>query len=224
MKLSHFAIFLALIVLHAGCRTTDRAPRQFFVVENFTGLESLDSGRAFLLQYELTDRAGRPLVVTNCQELAKLPETVIAPSAYPHYRVLQMNCAALDLYAGSKPAERSYLPEHLSKSFIRALPADSVPLVSVEDATQRQGQRLGQHEAELRFLKVEPNEIQVETRTDRLVYHRMACADFNGDNLEDWLIRVDSAGLDSSGKGTDLFTVSRERAEGPITILWRSQR
>lgn len=49
----------------------------------------------------------------------------------------------------------------------------------------------------------------METSTDKLIYQVVARGDFNGDGIEDVLIRIDWHVIDAFGKGSKLVLITK---------------
>ena len=54
--------------------------------------------------------------------------------------------------------------------------------------------------------------IEVETETDSLLYQVVATGDFNGDKIEDALIRIDWRVIGAFGKGSKMVMVTKMSA------------
>jgi len=86
---------------------------------------------------------------------------------------------------------------------------------------KRTGKTLKEHESFLDISIIDKNRAEVLTQTNEITFDIMARADFNGDGIEDLLVRTLWYVRDAFGKGTNLFILEKTSSTGPILLTWR---
>ena len=205
-------------VLH-GCTAVPAAPPPLAFNETaFAGLlESAGEGRR--LDHVLNGANGGELRFSHCAQVASTDAAAVREDQYPLFQLLRANCQALARYGAGQPARRSHLPETLTPALVRELPASALPVVGGQ-ATSPTGARV--EDAPGMSIEALPGgRVRVLTRTDDSVYTLMAQGDFDGDGVQDMLLRLDWRTRDAFGRGVDLLQITRRSAGGATELNWR---
>lgn len=186
----------------------------------FTGLESevVTSYSSVKLNFDLTLRSGKNLHFANCNQVEEITAGDIVMGEFHLLKMLQANCIALKKFARAENSNATYLQEILDKKNISNLPATAYPYVNEYDESQRLGKSLGEFYNKFNTSLDINGAIQVETETERLIYQIIATGDFNGDKIQDALIRIDWQALAAFGKGFKLIMVTKKSPEKPYEI------
>jgi hypothetical protein len=200
------------------------APKQSFNTAQFVGLTSptVTSDERAVLDYELTGRSGGSIHFTNCAQVDAVKEGEIVESQHSLFKLLAMNCLALEKYSTSAASQKSFFPAQLTKAVVAAFPATAMVQLSEEDTARRQGKTLSTYAPILEISTGSEGAAKVLTAEDEITYLIMARADFDDDGIEDLLVRIDWHARTAMGKGSDLVLLSRESSSAPITLSWRS--
>lgn len=215
-----FALLLAGGCVHQPAPACDRT----FNTAAFPGLTSasrpLDYATA-KLDYELESATGQPIRFSTCSQVQSTNEADIASPSYPLFRLLSLNCQALKLYTASTVARQSHLPPTQTVPLVKLFPADAVPRLNDEDLARRRGHTLSSCEHNLVASTKEDGSVCVRTETDEITYTLMARGDFNGDGIQDFLVRVEQTTQGTPDIAADLLLLTRTSPQGPVVIIWR---
>ena len=198
-------------------------PQRSFNTAAFAGLASPDippDGNA-LLAYDLDGANGQVIHFTSCRQAAETRQEAVRTDQFPLWKLLTLNCVAASKYAASRAAQRSYFPAGLTRQVVAAFPADSVPDIGGGELQRRAGRTLERYEQRLRITVNRDGTAQARTADADLGYTLIARADFDGDGLEDWLLRSQWSPRGARGSGADLVLLSRKKSRGRIVIAWR---
>ncbi|MBI3562862.1 MAG: hypothetical protein HY080_14210 [Gammaproteobacteria bacterium] len=218
-------LFLISICLTTGGPALGGGALQpYFNTQQFTGLAS-DQVMKYddtLLDYDLDNANHKNIHFRTCRQVEATRDKDILASQYSLFKLLKTNCLALERFTRARPASQGFLPDRLTKKWIDALPATAVPRMNDEDLRRRNGKRLSRYESQLRVVLADDGTANVTTKTDQLTYVIMARADFDGDGIEDMLLRIDWRALRAFGKGTDLVMITKTAAQSPVQLQWRA--
>jgi hypothetical protein len=217
-------IFSTLSLLVFACVSSQAEPiEKSFDAQYFVGLdtpETLDYDNS-RLDYELDSIAGKAIQFQNCGQVETTKDSEIVESQYALYKMLRANCLALKKYSQGKNAQKSYLPDKLQESTVSSFPATAVPKMNDEDLKRRAGNALSQYEKNLKLSTNPDGAIVAMTSTDEMQYYLLATGDFNNDQIQDFLVRVDWRTLNAFGSGSDLFIVTKTSKTAPLELVWR---
>ena len=132
---------------------------------------------------------------------------------------LGTDCHALELLQSAKPARKSALRGPLPEP--RLLPPTLGFLPSAEDwkrarAAQSKGLSWKEYEPDVKVTSNTPDQALIETASGYVRIDFYAHADFNGDGVEDLLLRVNSYARQGSYASIRLFLLTRNT---PLEIL-----
>lgn len=210
------ALAAALLI---GCATVRAESPHAFNVTAFAGLAKLMPDGSERLDYVLDGANGGELRFSRCAQVAATDAAAVREDQYPLFQLLRANCQALARYGAGQPARRSHLPETLTPALVRELPASALPVVGGQ-ATSPTGARV--EDAPGMSIEALPGgRVRVLTRTDDSVYTLMAQGDFDGDGVQDMLLRLDWRTRDAFGRGVDLLQITRRSAGGATEPNWR---
>lgn len=187
----------------------------------FTGLESevVTSYISVKLNYDLTLRLGKNIHFDNCNQVEEVTAGDIVMSEFHLLRMLKANCIALKKFARAENSHANYLQKLLDKKNISNLPATAYPYVNeFDEKSQRLNTSLGNFHNKFNASLDINGAIEVETETERLLYQIIATGDFNGDKIQDALIRIDWQALAAFGKGYKLIMVTKKSSDKPYEI------
>ena len=202
-----------------GCAAVRTAPsEQVFNAAAFAGLVE-PRGEDGRLDYVLDGANGGELRFGRCAQVAATDAAAVREDQTPLFQLLRANCQALARYGAGQPARRSHLPETLTPALVRELPASALPVVGGQ-ATSPTGARV--EDAPGMSIEALPGgRVRVLTGTDDSVYTLMAQGDFDGDGVQDMLLRLDWRTRDAFGRGVDLLQITRRSAGGATELNWR---
>lgn len=123
------------------------------------------------------------------------------------------------MYTRADKANKTFLAELLADKNISDLPATAYPYVNNEDKNSRVAKKLKSYQKKLQTKISTDGSIEVETETDNLIYNIIATGDFNGDKIQDALIRIDWHTINAFGKGSKLVLITRKTSASPFEEL-----
>jgi hypothetical protein len=222
MRIERLVYLVALLTFATFACASGSVSRTFNTKE-FTGLISVNSGYLdATLDYELDGAKGRVVHFGNCRQVEATTEQEIESSQYSLFKLLSINCLALKRYSESGAARRSFFPARFTRKLVAAFPATAVPRISDEEMKLRSGKTLFAYEKNLRISIAADGSARVVTNDDEIAYVPMARADFDGDGVEDVLVRVDWHARKAFGEGSDLLLLSKDSASGAVVVAWRA--
>jgi hypothetical protein len=214
------------------------APQRHFEVRHFTGL----TAKAITREDDATldidfDRLGGGLLrFAHCRELRPALLAQVVPAQAVLAETLRLNCLAVRRFDAARPAVRSQLPRRWSAATVAAMPAALLPVLApVEGQTSAASAPSASAAAERpATLARRPGSRHIGLAADGAVrvsgsdvvalLHRLACADFDGDGSEDWLVRIDWAARHGDARGSELVLISRMAAGGRWRVIERVTR
>ncbi|MBT0964041.1 hypothetical protein [Denitromonas iodatirespirans] len=219
MRTCLLTVFMSSVLL--GCAAVRAAPPlRAFNGAAFAGLVEA-SGERGRLDYVLDGANGAELRFASCAEVAATEAAAVREDQFTLFRLLRTNCQALARYADSRPARDSHLPDALTPVLVGTLPSEVLPAVGGQPAPPKAGERLksAPHVADIEALP--GGRVRVLTRDDEIVYTLMAQGDFDGDGVQDMLLRLDWRARDAFGQGVELLQITRRTPGGPAELTWR---
>jgi hypothetical protein len=220
---SHLLIPFVLLSL-TGCTVLNGAPLpSSFNTSAFAGLAGSadDDYSSANLDLVLDEAGGGEIRFVSCPQVEATDEARIQADQYALFRLLRTNCLALKRYASRRPARISHLPRALTPEIVGDLPADAVPRIANESPALPAGRPLKAVVAVEVIEGLPDGRVRVLTSTDEIFYVPMAQADFDGDGVQDVLLRLDWRTRDAFGKGVDLLQVTRLAPNGVLRVTWR---
>ncbi len=204
--------FIPLLIFLSACSNISNNIQPKFYWDHFAGLETkiIKSYDATLLDYDLTSPDGKNLHISNCLQVDELKDTDVLESEYHLYTMLKQNCKALKAYTEAGWSATSYLSELLIDKDISNLPATAYPYINDYDRSTRLNKKLIDYQKKLEIKVSGDSAIDALTEIDRLLYQVIATGDFNGDKIEDALIRIDWHVIDAFGKGSKLTLITKK--------------
>ncbi|TVT50873.1 MAG: hypothetical protein FHP94_00760 [Denitromonas halophila] len=210
---------LLAAALLIGCATVRAESPHAFNVTAFAGLAKLMPDGSERLDYVLDGANGGELRFSRCAQVASTDAVAVREDQTPLFQLLRANCQALARYGAGQPARRSHLAETLTPALMRELPASALPVVGGQ-ATSPAGARVDDAPG-VNIEALPGGRVRVLTRTDDSVYTLMAQGDFDGDGVQDMLLRLDWRTHDAFGRGVDLLQITRRSAGGATELNWR---
>ena len=220
---SHLLIPFVLLSL-TGCTVFhDAPPPSTFNAPVFAGLTGSAEGAypSANLDLVLDKAGGGEIRFVSCPQVEATDEARIRADQYSLFRLLQTNCQALKRYAGARPARISHLPDALTPDLVGNLPAEAMPRIANEAPAAPAGRPLKAIVAVEVIEALPDGRVRVLTATDESFYTRLAQADFDGDGVQDILLRLDWRARDAFGNGVDLLQVTRLAPNGVLRVTWR---
>jgi hypothetical protein len=224
--------FAWLGLLLAGC-TTLVAPPAPWTAPELSGRAGADKLSAPI---SVRLRDGGVAQLTSCDDLnrrdAQISEeasgTNVGAKSFQSQRV---GCQSLDALKTLRPATRSQLPAVASGDafaavleaiaparFFLAISDDAEAEVRKADA---EGKTLKQFSPDTRFRAGNGLSARIDDDGARQDVKLLARGDFDGDGLDDWLLRIDSSLEQGSYGDSRLWLVTRSRDSGPLRVLKR---
>ncbi|KAA3651329.1 MAG: hypothetical protein DWQ11_14370 [Proteobacteria bacterium] len=204
-----------------GCSAARAAPPPYgFNGLAFAGLVE-PHGEDGRLDYVLDGANGAELRFASCAQVVATEAAAVREDQYPVFRLLRTNCQALARYASGRPAGGSHLPEALTPALVGALPTAALPAVGGQPMVPTAGERLKASSGVAAIEALSGGRVRVLTRDDDIVYTLMAQGDFDGDGVQDMLLRLDWRARDAFGRGVELLQITRRTADGPAELSWR---
>lgn len=215
-----YPVLLFTLLLCACSMGTGRYQPQFFP-DSFVGLLSgtVEDYHSTQLDYDLTSPDRQNLHFTHCRQVDTAKDEDVLASEYHLLMMLRANCKALNMYTKAGGAKYSYLGDMLTEAGVKALPATAYPYVNAEDKAKRKNKTLSEHHAVLVSDTLPDGSIYIETEEDTVIYQRLATGDFNGDSIEDALVRIDWRVNNAFGKGSKLILLTKKSIDEGFTEL-----
>lgn len=190
----------------------------------FTGLVNMGHDLASMtLDYALDSPNNGEIALNSCAAVNATTEASVVTSQHHLRQLMLANCLAAKYYfsvASNGPAY-SYLPDNVNEEFVKRLPALVIPDLGGQSLDNRRGTLLDV-EPNLNIINVNENAVELILGGDLTInYLPMARGDFNGDGIEDMLIRLDWAINSAFGKGFDLVMVTQLTNDALPQLLWR---
>ena len=176
----------------------------------------------------LNDRNVETTTIANCVtylDLTKKGFQAPKNQDWQYQLSLGAECNALDLLRTAKPARVTYLKTfRLNKSAVNFLPPRCGPVVSKENATkitaaEERGLSWKQYERITRIQVQKTGELEVEGDYWEVVLDLYARGDFNGDGVEDILLRKDDSLRGGSYATTSLLLLTRFKEGAVLKVL-----
>lgn len=204
-----------------GCAAVRTAPpAQAFNAAAFAGLVDA-SGEDGRLDYVLEGANGAALRFASCTEVDATAAAAVREDQHTVFRQLRTNCQALARHASGRPARDSHLPEALMPTLVGNLPSTALPDVGGQAMVSKAGERLKAVSGVADIEALPGGRVRVLTRGDDIVYTLMAQGDFDGDGVQDMLLRLDWRARDAFGRRVELLQITRYTAGGPVELTWR---
>lgn len=192
--------------------------------QEFTGLVNVGDDLANMtLDYALDSPTNIELPLNSCTVVNATSETDVKTSQHHLLQLMLVNCLAAKYYfsALTEGDVSSYFPDSVNEKFVKSLPAILVPDLGGESLDNRLGSLLD-IEPNLKVIAVNENAVELSLAGDLVVnYVPMARGDFNGDGIEDMLLRLDWYISSAFGKGFDLVMVTQLSNDSQPQLLWR---
>lgn len=216
-------IVVALLSI-AGCARPGgtEVPKRFNAPA-FAGLAGSADGPypSARLDFALDTPNGGETLFSSCPQVEATDVDTIRVDQHSVFRLLHANCLALKRYGESRPARVSHLPLDLTAEVIGDLPVSALPSLPQEPTARRESGRL---ESSAEINAIEPladGRVSVVTASEEIYYVPLAAADFDGDGLQDILLRLDWRMRDAFGKGVDVIQVTRRAPDAELQVTWR---
>lgn len=213
MKIIKLSLFTFILVACSNLWADNFKP--VFYPEYFTGLETVNVGKYenAKLDYDLTSTNNKNIHFSSCPQVDAVKDDDILTSEYHLLTMLRLNCNAMKKYTIAGNANKSFLSELVVNKSINDLPATAYPFVNNYDKKTRAGKTLKRYQKKLVTKVSSDGAILVETETDNLIYNIIAIGDFNGDKIQDALIRIDWHVINAFGKGSKLVLITKKTKE-----------
>lgn len=175
----------------------------------------------------VTDAAKEKGLVSDCATARELQAQGYA-AQYPRdiaaLGILTAKCLALDALKTARPAARSEMPQRpYTPQVLEFLPAALAPALTgvqqraVERATQK-GDPLRVVEMTVGFEAARDEEIHIQGEGWQETLVLLGKADFDGDSVQDWLLRADLAIERGTYRNSRLFLLSRNSPDAVIAV------
>ena len=167
---------------------------------------------------------GKNIQLDNCSQVLKLNHENLAEYEVFRFRLVKLDCKALDKITRSDSFKKSYYPRSLNVTFFKKLPAASVPLLSEHDYSDRQEKTLGDLGENMQFYRENNHSVKIVTPADEYYISVLARADFNNDGIEDLLIKSEWYARHAHGKHADILIITRKSDNLKSVIIWRANK
>jgi hypothetical protein len=174
------------------------------------------------------EKNGQKATVASCSTyLEYTREGFVAGSdqALRHLGSVGVDCLAVEALKGAVPARRSYLGGfRLDNHALRYLPPSLGLAVSQEDlakvsSAESKGISWQEYDRNLKVDSVSTDRATVEDETVVTRLQTYATGDFNGDGIEDLLLRVDSYSKQGSYSNCRLLLLTRTSKAGLLRLI-----
>lgn len=213
MNIIKLSLFTFILVACSNLSADNFKP--VFYPEYFTGLETENVVKYenAKLDYDLTNSNNKNIHFSSCPQVDAVKDDDVLTSEYHLLTMLRLNCNAMKKYTIAGSANKSFLAELIADKNINNLPATAYPYVNNYDKKTRAGKTLKSYQKKLIAKVSSDGTILVETETDNLIYNIISIGDFNGDKIQDALIRIDWHVISAFGKGSKLVLITKKTAE-----------
>lgn len=205
--------------------TADKRLPPVFFAASLTGWEhgGPGTGAPLALAFEFELDSGVRAQVGSCEEAAAVDPARIEPTDFHRVRRLQVDCRAVQQFAVARPATVSFFEGRVvTRDALEKLPASVQPPLTRDphppeaDAKSLKAvEQLGEFE-----LRDDDSWVLVGERS-MYVLEVLAWGDFNGDGVDDVMVRVDWRALDAFGRGTSALVLTRDAPEALLRVLTR---
>lgn len=219
MKIIKLSLFTSILVACSNISADNFKP--VFYPEYFTGLETVNVAKyeSAKLDYDLTSSNNKNIHFSSCPQVDAVKDDDILTSEYHLLTMLRLNCNAMKKFTIAGNSNKSFLAELMADKNINNLPATAYPYVNNYDKKTRAGKKLKSYQKKLIAKVSSDGAILVETETDNLIYNIVAIGDFNGDKIQDALVRIDWHVINAFGKGSKLILITKKTAESDFEEL-----
>lgn len=176
------------------------------------------------LDFALDTSNGEEVHFVSCPQVEATHSDTIRADQHSVFRLLQVNCLALKRYGESRPARESHLPLGLTREVVGDFPVDALALRSEEGAFAPEDGLLKSSTLVEAIESLADGRVRVLTSSEEIYYVPLAQADFDGDGIQDALLRLDWRTRDAFGKGVDLIQVTRHAPSGQLHLTWRMRQ
>lgn len=188
--------------------------------EEFAGLETIgNSYESTALNYELDAKDGSLINFTSCSDVENTHKESVKEDQFPLFIMLVRNCQALNLFFKGQNSTTTFLPKMLSAEFISNLPAISIPNLGGEKPVES-NETMEKAYPNLKTQEISPSVLQVQLDDMDINFTTLAKGDFNGDGIEDLLLRLDWKMTTAYGRGYDLLLIEADEKIMRITKRW----
>ncbi len=173
-------------------------------------------------------KARVPRQLKNCRDflaVVDMSPTAESESEWDNLNDEGVHCVALDLLRTARPARTSFIEKFsLGKDSVTKLPADFDVAIADETvakvaAAAAKGLRWKDMGGGKKVAVRDSATIEVETKNDLTMLFEYARADFDGDGVEDMLVRRDYAVHRGSYRAYALLVVTRTDAHAPLKVI-----
>lgn len=172
-------------------------------------------------------RAGQSVRAIDCASLLQYRTSGFKAASDPDAQVVEsmaVDCRAIQALQRGRPPRTSYLRAfHLDLAAMNSLPPDLAPVLSGEDRDNvRKADSMGlswkQFDSSA-TASVERDALVVLSSDIRTGVKICARGDFNRDGIDDLLVRVDTAALHGTYRGSRLFLLTRMRPNAVLKLV-----
>jgi hypothetical protein len=166
--------------------------------------------------------------VTNCTECLEYTKEGFTAKSDRELRRLKsmgVDCLALVALKGAVPARRSYLDGFsLDSQAVKYLPPTLGLVLSQDDlkkvsAAESRGTSWKEYEPNLKVESENQDRASIENQTALTRLQTYARGDFNGDGIEDLLLRVDNLSKQGSYSNSRLLLLTRTSTYGKLRLV-----
>jgi len=170
--------------------------------------------------YALAQVSGQDKIFANCADIFNHPEDSVVPSEYYFYRRYSVECYAAQQFSQGQASQDNAFSQSLI-TMLPELPAVLSPQIGEAQLyTDLKDKTLMQAFNAITVSENSANSISASYDGLDVDYDILGRKDLNGDGHEDVLLMMTYHIIEGSGRGTQLFALSKTRSTGPITVLW----
>ena len=174
--------------------------------------------------YEFQTNANKYLVVTSCEQASNIESALIPEFDYFRFNLLLLSCAALEKYSQAGDSESTYFTTPFDEGFYKHLPAEITPLLSKAYLEARMNKTMIDFDKKMQVVIENKHTGKLVNANDEIYITVLAQGDFNGDRLEDLMIKSEWFARKASGKHADLLIVTKTSVDKAMNIYWRLHR
>jgi hypothetical protein len=220
-------IFILIALINSvliGCVVADSMIQPELYKQAFPGFEfnqkEINTAQP-VSGYQYQSTSGNTIDIHNCKQASAMDSALIAEFEYFRFQQLLLSCQAMEQYARAGKSRASYFPQVFDKQFYEQLPAIAAPLLGEADLDQRQGKSFTAYETGTQVTIEPPHTAKLLTAEDEIYITILARGDFNGDGIEDLLVKSEWYARQAFGKHADLLILAKTDTSQVVKINWR---
>ena len=169
--------------------------------------------------YDLENEEGKGFGIIDCDALAALDRDAVASRDFSHYLYYRADCMGATAYLAGSDATVSFLRNLDIADIVPLLPATVKPELNSRSDPPAEGLTLGKLQQDLSLSAISKNSVTAKFDIFDADYEILGLRDVNEDGIEDMILRLNYAIVEASGRGTHVYFLTRQKADGPFELL-----